>query len=569
MVKLNVPIGFLWTIKPLTNRILALTLVIFSLTSNSYGQTPTVGVILNDSLTSEGYTLLMPYSGKKTYLINNCGLVVHEWESTMSALVVYLLPDGRLLRGGPYVEILNWDGSISWKYNIFSPTYSRHHDLEYMPNGNVLISVWDIKDENYLKGLGFDTTDMRPNKTLWDEVILEVKPTGQTTGTIVWQWRASDHSIQDFNSSLPNYGNIADHPEKLNINFPVVGEEVPDDWLHFNSLDYNPDLDQIMISCHTFSELYIIDHSTSTSQASGSIGGTAGVGGDLMFRWGNPQAYNTGNENDQRSWGQHDAQWITEGPYQEKILFFNNRLGSDSSTVEILELSFGNNEYLRHSSGTYLPEEPTKIFRPKDDFQSSFMSSCQLYKGVHLISCESMSGRVTEYDTDNEELRWEYVLPVSTDSIASQGTSPGRNLMFRSVKFDASYSAFSGKSLTAGLPLEKNPWDSDCFQNEEEEEEEEEDTTSEDTTTARISRLNLMRTGSTVIYPVPSQDKLTVSANSPLGTITIMDMKGSEVITISTMEFSQQIDLNGLNSGMYILQRNTGEDISRQRFVKQ
>lgn len=524
---------------------------------------PTVGVILNDSLTSEGYTLLMPFSGKKTYLINNCGLVVHEWESSMSALVVYLLPDGRLLRGGPYVEILNWDGSVSWSYNIFSPTYSRHHDLEYLPNGNVLMSIWDIKDADYLKGLGFDTTNLRPDKTLWDEVILEVKPTGQTTGDIVWQWRASEHTIQDFNSNLSNYGSIEDHPELLNINFPLVGEEVPDDWLHFNSLDYNEALDQIMISCHTFSEIYIIDHSTSSSQSSGHIGGNANIGGDLMFRWGNPQAYDKGNSNDQRSWGQHDAQWILEGPYQDKILFFNNRLGSDSSTVEILELSYGVNEYLKNSDGLFLPDEPSKIIRPKSSFQSSFMSSCQLFKGTELISCESMKGRVTEYDVNEEILRWEYVLPVSTDSITSQGTSPGRNLMFRSVKFAPNYSAFNGKTLTPGLPIEKDPWDSDCFQNEEEEEE---DTTSEDTTTAHLYSMDQLNRQMKV-YPNPANEKLHISANTPLGKVSIYNMSGQLIQSIESESFDLEMDVQSFTPGIYLLERTRGETSSRQRII--
>lgn len=539
-------------------------IAIQSISSKVHAQSePTVGVILNDSLTSEGYTLLMPFSGKKTYLINNCGLIVHEWESNMSALVVYLLPDGRLLRGGPYVEILNWDGSVDWTYNTFSPTYSRHHDLEYMPNGNILISVWDIKDVNYVKYLGFDTTNMRPDKSLWDEVILEVEPTGQTTGDIVWQWRASDHTIQDFDPNLSNYGNVEDHPELLNINFPIVGEEVPDDWLHFNSLDYNENLDQIMISCHTFSELLIIDHSTSSSQSSGHIGGVSNKGGDLLFRWGNPQAFNKGNSSDQKSWGQHDAQWILEGPYTDKILFFNNRLGSDSSTVEILEPSFGNNEYMTTTDGLYLPEEPLKVIRPKSDFQSSFMSSCQLYQGTTLISCESMSGRVTEYDMNDEELRWEYILPVSTDSIASQGTSPGRNLMFRSVKFAPNYSAFNGKSLSPGLPLEKNPWDSDCFQNEEEEEE---DTTSEDTTTARIYSVQKLIQDINV-YPNPVNEKLNLSANTPLGKVFIYNLNGMLIQSQETDALKLQIDVQALSPGMYLLETNDGNTLSRCRFI--
>ncbi|GIR57077.1 MAG: hypothetical protein CM15mP64_4890 [Candidatus Neomarinimicrobiota bacterium] len=34
------------------------------------------------------------------------------------------------------------------------------------------------------------------------------------------------------------------------------------DWKHLNSIDYNEDLDQIIISSRHHDEIYIIDHST-------------------------------------------------------------------------------------------------------------------------------------------------------------------------------------------------------------------------------------------------------------------------------------------------------------------
>jgi len=43
----------------------------------------------------------------------------------------------------------------------------------------------------------------------------------------------------------------------------------------------------------------VIDHSTTTAQAAGHSGGTYGKGGDLLYRWGNPNAYQHGTAADE------------------------------------------------------------------------------------------------------------------------------------------------------------------------------------------------------------------------------------------------------------------------------
>jgi len=62
---------------------------------------------------------------------------------------------------------------------------------------------------------------------------------------------------------------VADHPELIDINFG--GRHA--DWNHLNSIDYNEEFDQILLSSHNQNEIWVIDHSTTTEEAAGHTGG--------------------------------------------------------------------------------------------------------------------------------------------------------------------------------------------------------------------------------------------------------------------------------------------------------
>ncbi len=166
-----------------------------------------------------------------------------------------------------------------------------------------------------------------PAQGIWSEHIVEIKPIGSNDGQIVWEWHAWDHLIQDFDSTKADYGIVAMHPELLNVNYITQGA-MPEDWLHCNSIDYQPEFDQILISSLMFSEVWIIDHSATTEEAAGHAGGRYGKGGDLLYRWGNPAAYGRGSDQDHIFRGQHDAQWVAEGsPGAGQISVFDNNHG--------------------------------------------------------------------------------------------------------------------------------------------------------------------------------------------------------------------------------------------------
>ena len=90
--------------------------------------------------------------------------------------------------------------------------------------------------------------------------MIELRPVGGDSAAAVWRWRVWDHLIQHFDSSKHNFGAVSDHPELIDLNFP--DGTMQEDWLHFNSVAYNPDFDQVMVSCHHTGEIWIIDHGT-------------------------------------------------------------------------------------------------------------------------------------------------------------------------------------------------------------------------------------------------------------------------------------------------------------------
>jgi hypothetical protein len=74
-----------------------------------------------------------------------------------------------------------------------------------------------------------------------------------------------DHIIQDINPNLPKYGNIAKHPERIDINYAQSQSGMI---MHANGLVYDQKNDLVYISLYSMSEVWIIDHSTTTKQAS-------------------------------------------------------------------------------------------------------------------------------------------------------------------------------------------------------------------------------------------------------------------------------------------------------------
>ena len=436
----------------------------------------TVGLIKHTNGSIDGYILFAPLSSNITYLIDKCGRPVHTWKSNYTPRQsAYLLPDGSLLRTGNdsvpnfsgrtrgIIEKFDWDNNLLWSYRFPNLSECQHHDICPLPNGNILVLAWDLKGAEEVIELGRDPEQI--GKTLWAEKIIELKPISTNSATIVWEWRVLDHIIQDYNASAPNYGVVSENPQLFDINF--LAQKL-DDWQHFNSVSYNAKLDQIVISNRNHSEFFIIDHSTTARQAASHKGGKRNKGGDILYRWGNPMVYRTGTKADQQLYGQHHPHWI---PYRlkdgGKILLFNNgflRPEEKYSSVEIIDLPVDKKGNYKLTPGVaYLPEKPMWQYtapNPTRFFSVNISNAQRLPKGNTLI-CSGAHGHFFEID-ENKNVVWYYINPINDKGAIVQGSVPIKNHVFRCLFYEPSYSAFSGRNLTPGSPLEINPINVPC-----------------------------------------------------------------------------------------------------------
>lgn len=316
--------------------------------------------------------------------------------------------------------------------------------------------------------------DLTSELGVWSEQIVEIEPTGFNSGNIVWVWNLWDHLIQDFDSTKANYGVVSEHPELVDINFEANaggGASTGPDWIHFNAIDYNEALDQIIVSSRHLHEFWIIDHSTNIAEAASHSGGNSGRGGDLLYRWGNPQAYQRGTAADQKLFGQHDVHWIPEGLEDEgKIMVFNNgwkRPGIDYSSIDVLTPPMDTEgQYLLAEGMSFGPEQADwqYIGNPPESFSSLNVSGAQRQPNGNTLICSGRSGYVFEV-TPEDEIVWAYQNPVRTGvGPLAQETDIFNTplVLFRAYRYGPDYPAFEGRDLSPGDPIELNSVDYGC-----------------------------------------------------------------------------------------------------------
>ena len=283
------------------------------------------GLVTNTGGVAPGFVHFSPTHGRTTYLLNTDGEVVHTWTGAdHAATSAYLLDNGNLLRtenngakpyragAGGRLREYTWDGEVVWEFVQDTEALEMHHDLTVLPNGNVIATVWGPKSQSEARQAGY--ADPSENGVRTDGLI-EIEKTPDGGSRVVWEWYMWDHLIQDHDPFADNYGDPAEHPERIDAN--------NNSGLRFNAVDFNPELDQIAGSLN--SEIVIIDHSTTREESATGEGGHHGRGGDLLYRWGNPETYGRGTAEDRRLFGQHDVRWVPgDGASEWRIMFYNN-----------------------------------------------------------------------------------------------------------------------------------------------------------------------------------------------------------------------------------------------------
>ena len=430
----------------------------------------------------DGYTLYTPGGGfgggsATTYLKDSDDNIINTWEHDCGAasMPYLVLTDEPGLENsllyypcrnsnpimeaggvGGQVKIYNWEGDLLWSYTLSgtiqgaasSNGMQHHHDIEPLPNGNILILAWERLYQDEWQSLGVESVNNSINQ-MWSTAILEIEPnlnTGQSQ--IVWQWYLKDHLVQDTDPSLPNYGIISEHPELMDGNCGNIGSnggpggDPGGDWMHMNAIDYNEDLDQIVLSSRFQDEIYVIDHSTTTEEAASHTGGNSGKGGDFLYRWGNPQNYGRGSNSDHWLGDQHSINWIDNGsPGEGNMICYVNQYNSMYSAVlEFVPPLMEDGNYYIEDGEPFGPSTYEWIA----EASSNFNFSTQMQGGAFRLP----NGNTLITDCDSADI---YEVDES-GTIEYSYSQPGNNMMIaRAQKYNPDYFNF-----VTGMPGDVN-----------------------------------------------------------------------------------------------------------------
>ena len=444
------------------------------------------------SQTSSGYTLFGTRG--KSYLIDFEGHVVHTWNMGTNPRFTEA---GTLLDavgGNPSDQNtwkeLDWSGNTVWQYTETRTNYHGHHDFTKIYNPKLGDSTFlyiankDLTAQQCLNA-GCDPSNNYTGAQM--DALVEV----DRSGNVIWEWWFFYHVVQDIDPTKPTYGIIASTPGKIDLN--IRGNPVKSDWMHCNSLDYNEDLDLVVVNS-VHGEFYVIDHGNTflPNNPAGSIALAATSTGDFLYRFGDPAKYDRGDppsvlDNWEKATaghkqlgGSHDIQWIRPGlPGAGHFLVFNNsqnlfELSAQSGIVEV-------NPYLNSAgvnTGSFVnpPDAGYNVVNSPDpnlmkekknvsrqvvwryssknntSFFSTIGSSAQRLPNGNTLVCSMNDGHFFEVAPADTSIVWEYINPMTRDGIKQIKTDhyPTYNGVFRAYRYAADHPALTGHDLTPG-----------------------------------------------------------------------------------------------------------------------
>ena len=368
--------------------------------------------VYDENLISDDYIFVVENSSTNSYLINKEGFKLYDWIfDTNSGNDLEILPDGNIVGlfkaenptidfggFGGTAKVIDSDANTIWEYTVSDENFNAHHDVEMLPNGNILMMIWERITLNELleNGVDFD-------RDIFTEKIIELNP---NTNEVIWEWRSWEHIIQDKFENLPNYGNVNSSPGKININYTIDNPPggsffINGDIMHANGLDYDPIKDIIYLSVNYYDEIWVIDHSTTTEESQTNIGGNYNKGGDLIYRFGNPNTYNSlGQKLFDRN---HFPNLLEDGVDGEgNVLVYVNGNSTEQSIVYELEMP---QTFNLQSNSNNEPNIAWSYTNPE-------MYSGKLCGAVRLSNGNTL---ITESDyglweiTPNGNIAWKYI----------------------------------------------------------------------------------------------------------------------------------------------------------------
>jgi len=549
-------------------KLLVMAVMVFPMARVS-GQTRTMGLMLNDSVNAyNGYTVFAPKHNTMTYLINNQGRKCHEWTASNypPGQSVYLLENGNLLRTcmvqgqlgtgggeGGRIEEYSWNDSLVWQFDYSTASYTQHHDIKKLPNGNIIMLVVEKKSLAQVLAAGFNPNNFQPEITqkgyMLPDCIIEIQPTYPSGGTVVWEWHTWDHLIQDYDASKSNWGVVNAHPELID----TKGDHraLPLFWNHMNCIDYNPSLDQIAMSVRGNSEVWIVDHSTTTAQSASHSGGVHGRGGDLLYRWGNPLTYGAGTGTNQKYFEQHDVEWIKpDCPGAGDLMCFNNGVNRNYSSIDEITPPIDiNGNYPLTTGSAWAPVTLTWTYvatPPESLFAHDISGAQRLPNGNTLID-NGMLGTFIEV-TPAGTVVWKYINPADNNGPMTQGDSiphdsihadETMNSVFRVYRYPPDYAAFTGRDLTPGGFIELYP-----------------------SGTGDQS----MHAAGIGCYPNPFTTRINLVNATGKEFITLADRMGNTTWSGTHID---QHDFSNLTPGLYFLRIETQNSVKSLKIIKQ
>jgi hypothetical protein len=290
-------------------------------------------------------------------------------------------------------------------------------------------------------------------------------------------------------------------------------------------------------------------------EAAGHTGGNSGMGGDLLYRWGNPQTYHRGNDSDQRLFVPHDAHWIeSDLPGEGNILIFNNgrkRPGGNYSSIdEISPTIMQNGNYSLNSDSRYQPDTILWTYTDPDrtSFFASNLSGAQRLPNGNTLICDGPKGIFFEVSGE-EEIIWKYINPVIRGGPIAQGDilSIQENRVFKIYRYGHDYPGFADQELTAGDPIELYP--SSNRKNRDE--------------------FNSEKENYFKLYPNPTSKLLSIEILHPeIPSIEIASLSG-DLLRNEKMEGStHQLDLSTFERGVYLITIRSKDFVSTRKIIK-